>query len=232
MTYPRTGSLLAAALLPVTALAADPALETDTQQFSYAVGMQVVQNIVRQGVAVDAEAFRLAVEDVIAGREPRLTPEEMNAALEKQANAAQARAQERGVKALEAGRAFLEANKGKEGVTVLPSGIQYRVLAAGSGKSPTLEDTVSVHYAGRLIDGTEFDSSIKRGEPFTLKPGAVIKGWQEVLPLMQEGAKWTVWIPSELAYGPAGAGGAIGPNEVLVFDIELLEVKAGESAGE
>ncbi|HAZ60852.1 MAG TPA: hypothetical protein DCY89_04680, partial [Gammaproteobacteria bacterium] len=124
MTHIRTGALLGAALLPLTALAADPALKTDVQQFSYAVGTQVVQNIVRQGVEVDAEAFRLAVEDVVAGREPRLTPEEMTTALEKQANAAQARAQERGVKALEAGRAYLEANKGKEGVTVLPSGIQ------------------------------------------------------------------------------------------------------------
>jgi len=228
MTHIRTGALLGAALLPLTALAADPALKTDVQQFSYAVGTQVVQNIVRQGVEVDAEAFRLAVEDVVAGREPRLTPEEMNTALEKQANAAQARAQERGVQALEAGRAYLEANKGKEGVMVLPSGIQYKVLQAGSGKSPTVEDTVAVHYAGRLIDGTEFDSSYKRSEPFTLKPSAVIKGWQEVLPLMRVGDKWTVWIPSELAYGPAGAGGAIGPNEVLVFDIELLEIKAGE----
>lgn len=228
MTHLRTGALLGAALLPLSTLAAEPALTTDAQRFSYAVGTQVVQNIVRQGVEVDAEAFRLAVEDVVAGREPRLTPDEMNAAMEKQATAAQARAQERGTKALEAGRAYLEANKAKEGVTVLPSGIQYRVEKSGSGKSPTVDDTVSVHYAGRLIDGTEFDSSYKRSEPFTLKPSAVIKGWQEVLPLMKEGDKWTVWIPSELAYGPAGAGGAIGPNEVLIFEIELLEVKAGE----
>jgi len=228
MTHIRTGALLGAALLPATAFAADPALTTDAQQFSYAVGTQVMQNLVRQGAAVDAEAFRMAAEDVIAGREPRLSTEEMNAAMEKQASALQSRMEERGTKALEAGRAYLEANKAKAGVTTLPSGVQYAVQTAGSGKSPSLEDSVTVHYAGRLIDGTEFDSSYKRGEPFTLKPNAVIKGWQEVLPLMKEGDKWKVWIPSELAYGASGAGGAIGPNEVLEFDIELIEVKAAE----
>ena len=129
-------------------------------------------------------------------------------------------------KNLEAGQAFLEANKKKEGVVTLPSGLQYKIITEGTGKQPKSTDTVVAHYRGTLINGTEFDSSYKRNEPATFPVAGVIKGWQEVLPLMKEGAKWQVYIPAELAYGPRGAGDIIGPNEVLVFDIELLSVKS------
>ncbi len=129
-------------------------------------------------------------------------------------------------KNLEAGQAFLEANKKKEGVVTLPSGLQYKIITEGKGKQPKSTDTVVAHYRGTLTNGTEFDSSYKRNEPATFPVAGVIKGWQEVLPLMKEGAKWQVYIPAELAYGPRGAGDVIGPNEVLVFDIELLSVKS------
>ncbi|MGV3532261.1 MAG: FKBP-type peptidyl-prolyl cis-trans isomerase [Chthoniobacteraceae bacterium] len=123
------------------------------------------------------------------------------------------------------GETYLKENGKKEGVKTLPSGLQYKVVKEGSGKSPKATDTVSVHYRGTLIDGTEFDSSIKRGEPAEFPVNRVIKGWTEALQLMKEGDKWMLYIPSHLAYGERGAGGAIGPNETLIFEVELLKVK-------
>jgi FKBP-type peptidyl-prolyl cis-trans isomerase len=123
------------------------------------------------------------------------------------------------------GEKYLKENATKEGVKTLPSGLQYKSLKEGSGKSPKATDTVSVHYRGTLIDGTEFDSSIKRGEPAEFPVNRVIKGWTEALQLMKEGDKWMLYIPSQLAYGERGAGGAIGPNETLLFEVELLKVK-------
>lgn len=202
----------------------DAALATDTQKFSYAVGIQIAQSLVRQGVEIDPKAFQLAVEDALAGKEPRLSPDVMQSALESQGQKAQEKVAEMAKSNLDAGKAFLADNKKKDGVTELANGIQYVVLESGQGKSPSTTSSVTVNYAGRLIDGREFDSSYRRNEPFTLQVDSVIKGWQEVLPLMKEGDKWTVFIPSELAYGERGAGAAIGPNEVLVFDIELLKV--------
>jgi FKBP-type peptidyl-prolyl cis-trans isomerase len=125
----------------------------------------------------------------------------------------------------EKGEAFLAENAKKEGVKVLPSGLQYRVIKEGTGKQPTKSDTVSVHYKGTLIDGREFDSSYKRGEPAEFGVTQVIKGWTEILQLMKEGAKYEVYIPWQLAYGAQGAGGLIGPHETLVFEVELLKVK-------
>jgi FKBP-type peptidyl-prolyl cis-trans isomerase len=125
----------------------------------------------------------------------------------------------------EKGEAFLAENAKKEGVKVLPSGLQYKVIKEGTGKTPTKSDTVSVHYKGTLIDGREFDSSYKRGEPAEFGVTQVIKGWTEILQLMKEGAKYQVFIPWQLAYGERGAGDLIGPNETLVFDVELLKVK-------
>ena len=123
------------------------------------------------------------------------------------------------------GETYLKENAKKEGVKTLPSGLQYKVVKEGSGKSPKATDTVSVHYRGTLIDGTEFDSSIKRGEPAEFPVNRVIKGWTEALQLMKEGDKWMLYIPSHLAYGERGAGGAIGPIETLIFEVELLKVK-------
>jgi FKBP-type peptidyl-prolyl cis-trans isomerase FklB len=123
------------------------------------------------------------------------------------------------------GEAFLAANKTKEGIKTLPSGLQYKVIKEGTGKTPTAEDTVVTNYRGTLTDGTEFDSSYKRGQPATFPVKGVIPGWTEALQLMKEGSKWELFIPSNLAYGEQGAGGVIGPNAALIFEIELISVK-------
>jgi len=123
------------------------------------------------------------------------------------------------------GEAFLKENATKEGVKTLPSGLQYKEIKAGTGKTPKATDTVSVHYRGTLINGKEFDSSYKRGEPAEFPVNRVIPGWTEALQLMKEGSKWMLYIPSKLAYGERGAGGDIGPNETLIFEVELLKVK-------
>lgn len=198
---------------------------TDKQKLSYALGHQVGKSIKRDGLEVDAKALTQAIEDVLADTSPRMSPEEMQAAIvafrkksieERRATAA---------KTKKAGEEFLAANKAKEGVIVLPSGLQYKVIKKGSGKKPKASETVVANYRGTLINGTEFDSSYSRGKPETFPVNGVIKGWQEVLPLMREGAKWRIFVPTELAYGSRGAGDAIGPNETLVFDIELVKVK-------
>jgi FKBP-type peptidyl-prolyl cis-trans isomerase FklB len=220
--------------LSLTAWSKEPAgsLKTDRQKFSYTAGYQIGQNLKRQNLDLDSKAFSQGTQDAITNAKPRLKPEEMQAAvqnqqkkdIEKQAAAAK--------KNLDAGQAFLEVNKKKDGVVTLPSGLQYKVITEGKGKQPKSSDTVVAHYRGTLINGTEFDSSYQRNEPATFPVGGVIKGWQEVLPLMKEGAKWQVYIPSNLAYGPQGAGGEIGPNEVLIFDIELLSVKSDAADSE
>ena len=160
----------------------------------------------------------------------QVSMEEMQAAVMEMQKSQQAARQAKGEKAKKAGEDFLAANKKKKGVQTLKNGIQYKVIKKGKGAKPKASDSVVAHYKGTLIDGTEFDSSYKRGQPATFGVGQVIQGWQEVLPLMAAGSKWQVFIPSDLAYGPRGAGPNIGPNETLVFDIELLEVKAGEAA--
>jgi FKBP-type peptidyl-prolyl cis-trans isomerase FklB len=126
---------------------------------------------------------------------------------------------------IERAEKFLMENKAKEGVKTLESGLQYKVIKEGTGKTPKLTDTVSTHYRGTLLDGTEFDSSYKRNEPAEFPVSGVIKGWTEALQLMKEGAKWVLYVPPKLAYGERGAGGIIGPNETLIFEIELLKVK-------
>jgi FKBP-type peptidyl-prolyl cis-trans isomerase FklB len=126
------------------------------------------------------------------------------------------------------GEAFLSENKKKEGVKTLPSGLQYKVIKAGTGKKPGLNDTVTVQYRGTLIDGTEFDSSYRRGQPATFPVSGVIPGWTEALPLMEEGAKWQLFIPPNLAYGERGAGGLIGPNAALIFEVELISVQGNK----
>lgn len=199
-------------------------LDTDRKKLSYAIGVQVAQSLARQEVDLDPRAFSLAVEDMIAGREPRIPREEFQALLEKQRATMLKAQQEKSSKNLEASKAFLTANRKKEGVKELASGLQYRVVKDGSGAQPKSTDTVSVHYRGTLIDGREFDSSARAGKPAVFQVNGVIKGWQEALPLMKTGAKWQLFIPPELAYGERGAGGAIGPNEILIFDIDLLAV--------
>lgn len=216
-------NLLILCLSPLTGSAAE--LTTEKQKFSYTVGRQIGQSLLRQGVDVAPAAFAEGIEDMLSGTASKLSEEEMEAVTksyqDKQKEEQQALAQQNS----EAGQEFLEANKGKDGVVVLPSGLQYKVLEKGNGKQPTADDTVVVHYRGTTINGNEFDSSYKRGEPTTLQIANVIKGWQEALLLMSEGSKWQLYIPTELAYGERGAGAAIGPNEILIFDIELISVQ-------
>ncbi|WP_299693698.1 FKBP-type peptidyl-prolyl cis-trans isomerase [uncultured Tateyamaria sp.] len=224
-----TVSALCLSPLPVVAQDAPP-LDTDIARASYAIGLQVGLNIRDQGFAeVDVAALALAIQDAVDGKEPRLTSEEMQAAVGAMQAVVQQRQQAEAAASAEQkltdNAAYLEANATRSGVVTTDSGLQYEVRAAGSGDSPSADQTVTVHYEGRLLDGSVFDSSIARGEPATFPVGGVIPGWQEVLQLMSPGAKWDVWIPSDLAYGANGAGQAIGPNEVLNFTIELISIE-------
>jgi FKBP-type peptidyl-prolyl cis-trans isomerase FklB len=199
-------------------------LTTDHQKISYAIGLQTAKNLLQQGFQIDSKAFTLGIEDSLANKDPRVPVKELQAAFERQQAELNKERSVRAEKNREAGKAFLAENKKKEGVQELANGIQYRVLQEGKGNKPKLSDTVTVHYRGTLIDGKEFDSSYSRGEPTSLQLANVIKGWQEVVPMMSEGSKWQVVIPGDLAYGERG-GGAIGPNETLLFDIELVDIK-------
>jgi FKBP-type peptidyl-prolyl cis-trans isomerase FklB len=199
--------------------------KTDKQKFSYAVGHQMGQNIKRQNLEIEPKIVAQGMQDALTGAKPKITPEDMQAAVHGYQKKEQEKMESAAKKNLEAGQAFLEANKKKEGIVALPSGLQYKIITEGKGKQPKSSDTVVAHYRGSLVDGSEFDSSYKRNEPATFPLEGVIKGWQEILPLMKEGSKWQVYIPSELGYGSRGAGSAIGPNQALIFDIELISIK-------
>jgi FKBP-type peptidyl-prolyl cis-trans isomerase FkpA len=206
-------------------------LETLEQKVNYVVAQNMAQNFKQGGLTIEPEAFALALKDVRDGVESRLTDEEKETVMQtfqEQAMAAREEEQKKlGEANLAEGSAYLEANKAKEGVTVTESGLQYRVITEGTGVKPKATDTVTVHYSGKLLDGTEFDSSYSRNEPVNFPVNGVIAGWTEALLLMPQGSKWELVIPSDLAYGPGG-NGPIPPNSVLVFEVELLEVKAGE----
>ena len=204
--------------------AADAKLDNDKQKFSYTLGYQIAQNLARQGVALDADAAAKAVHDVFSGKKPALDGAEMQAVVARvQAQAKQKHA-EIGVKNLASGKKFLAENGKKDDVKTLDSGLQYKVVIKGDGDIPAADSTVVAHYEGRLTNGKVFDSSIQRGSPATFPVKGVIPGWQEILQLMPTGSKWQVYIPSKLAYGEKGAGASIGPNETLVFDIELISI--------
>lgn len=201
-------------------------LKTDKQKFSYALGFQIGQTLVRQGATdVDIDAVTAAIGDVLGDKGLQLSMEEMQAAFEKRRDAAMAERAKQGEGNKKAGAEFRKANAKKPGVTQTASGLQYKVITKGKGAKPIATDTVTVHYVGALIDGTEFDSSKKRGQPATFGLNGVVKGWQEALPMMETGSKWQVVIPPELGYGDQGAGAQIGPNATLVFEIELIEIK-------
>lgn len=197
-------------------------LSNDLEKFSYALGLSISANLIQSGVKqIHPEAFNSALKDVFAGVEPQVSPEEANQILE----AFMSQSQEGdAAKNLEEGLAFLTENAKKDEVTELPSGLQYEILKEGDGDLPTVNDQVKCHYHGTLIDGTVFDSSVQRGEPATFPVNGVIQGWVEALQLMSVGSKWKLYVPSELAYGNRGAGGAIGPNSTLVFEVELLDI--------
>jgi FKBP-type peptidyl-prolyl cis-trans isomerase FklB len=206
------------------------ALTTTKQKASYAIGMNWGTGLHRQGIDVDSAALIQGMKDALAGGKTLLTEDEARAALmqlqkeiqEKQ----QAKAAAEGETNKKEGDAFLAANKTKEGVVTLPSGLQYKILKEGNGPKPTASDSVVCNYKGTLINGTEFDSSYKRGEPATFPVTGVIKGWTEALQLMPVGSKWQLFIPPDLAYGPRGTpGGPIGPNATLVFEVELISIK-------
>ena len=221
-------AVLACAMLVTggTAGAQEAALDTAKQRFSYGLGMQIAQSLVRQKITdVDAGALALAVEDMLGGREPRLSIDELRAAVKSyQAEAAAVRASLAEANKA-AGADFMARNRSLEGVVEHESGIQYVVREEGTGERPTETDSVLVHYRGWLLDGTEFDSSYKRGQPVTLGVGEVIPGWQQALMLMPVGSRWEVWVPSDLAYGADGAGATIGPNQTLHFEIQLIAIE-------
>lgn len=218
-------------------------LESTEQRLSYGIAFGLGQRMGADGLPIDVDAFAAGLRDGVEGNEPRMTHEEiqseMKAYQEKMA-AEQKEAQEALAKANQAAAdAFLAENATKEGVTVTDSGLQYEILEAGEGPIPSPDDTVEVNYRGTLIDGTEFDSSYKRGQTVTFGVGQVIAGWTEALQMMPVGSKWRLTIPAELAYGAGGAGNLIGPNAALVFEVELVSIPSqqqgesgeGEAAG-
>jgi FKBP-type peptidyl-prolyl cis-trans isomerase FklB len=210
---------------------ADEKLELKDQKDkeSYSLGYQFGESLKGQGVDINLDIFASGIRDAFGGKEPQMSQEEIRATmmeLQKRVMAArQKELKEKAAKNAEAGKKFLVENQKKEGIKTLPSGLQYKVLTEGTGKTPKAEDTVTVNYKGTLIDGTEFDSSYKRGQPATFQVKGVIKGWTEALQLMKEGSKWQLFIPPELAYGERGAGRDIGPNATLIFEVELLTIK-------
>lgn len=205
-----------------TAVAVEQQATAIADTFSYSLGLLLANNLKQQGIAhFDAASLLMGLQDVMKGEE-QLSLAEANMQVQ------QGMRKERQIAAqanLEAGRKFLEENARRKGVKVTDSGLQYEVLKEGDGPVPTATDKVKVHYHGTLIDGTVFDSSVERGQPISFPVTGVIKGWQEALQMMPVGSKWKLYIPSELAYGERGAGANIGPNSVLIFEVELLEIE-------
>jgi FKBP-type peptidyl-prolyl cis-trans isomerase len=216
-----------------TATAAKPAtplvLKTQKDKFSYALGMRMGESLHKQSVPVDPAIFSRGLRDALAGGKTQLTDDEAQAALAAVQNDIRKKQQEKMQAAAavntKQGEAFLAENKGKEGIVTLPSGLQYKILTAGTGPKPAATDSVSCNYRGTLIDGKEFDSSYKRGEPVTFAVNGVIKGWTEALQLMPVGSKWQLFVPPDLAYGDRGAGADIGPGSTLIFEVELLSIQ-------
>jgi len=205
-------------------------LKTQKEKNSYALGMSIGTGLKKQGVStsVDPALVSRGLRDAIGTGKTAMTEDEMRAALTQLRTevqgAQQAKAHVEGASARKDGETFLAANKTKEGVQTLPDGLQYKILQAGNGPKPTANDTVTVNYRGTLINGKEFDSSYKRGQPISFPVSGVIKGWTEALQLMPVGSKWQLYIPSDLAYGDQGAGADIGPGQTLIFDVELISI--------
>lgn len=205
-----------------------PALETLEQKASYGIGLDFGAQMTDGNLGLDLDALMQGVEDGFKGGEAMLTDEQLAEVKETFIKKLQAK-QESEAKALTEnnkveGETFLADNAKKDGVITLESGLQYKVLTPGTGKSPAADGKVKVHYRGTLIDGTEFDSSYKRDTPAEFPVNGLIAAWQEALPMMKEGGKWQLFVPAELGYGERGAGGVIGPNQALIFEMELLEV--------
>jgi FKBP-type peptidyl-prolyl cis-trans isomerase FklB len=225
--------LITAAVLGLamsTTIAADAtSLTTDKDKLSYSIGADLGKNFKTQGIDINPEALSKGMQDGMSGAQLILTEQQMKDVLNKfQKDLMAKRTSEFNKKSEEnktKGEAFLTSNKGKAGVVALPSGLQYKVIDAGTGAKPGKSDTVTVEYTGHLIDGTVFDSTEKTGKPATFQVSQVIPGWTEALQLMPAGSTWEIYVPSGLAYGPRSVGGPIGPNETLIFKIHLISVK-------
>jgi len=206
-----------------------PKLQTHQDTISYIIGVQIAKNIKLQGLPVNPEFVLLGCEDGFDGHKLLFTEDQIGNVmaafqqemLEKESGDRVAKAESN----KKEGEAFFLENKKKDSVVTLPSGLQYKILVEGKGKKPRLTDTVIAHYRGTLLDGTEFDNSYRRGEPLTIPVKGVIPGWSQALQLMKVGSKWRLFIPSSLGYGERGAGQLIGPNQALIFDVELLSIK-------
>jgi FKBP-type peptidyl-prolyl cis-trans isomerase FklB len=208
-------------------------LKTQKEKASYAMGMNFGTGLRKQSVDIDPAILARGLRDAFSNGRTLLTEDEARAVLTQLQNDLRKKQQELAQHLSEAnkkdGMAFLEANKTKDGVVTLPSGLQYKVLQEGAGPKPAPTDTVVCNYRGALLDNTEFDSSYKRGQPATFPVTGVIKGWTEALQLMPVGSKWQLFIPAELAYGERGAGGQIDPNATLIFEVELLSIQGKDA---
>lgn len=232
------GGTLAASFTANVGLAEQLKLETEESRLGYTLGVIMGHQLKSNVDDLDIEAYSQAIRDIYEGVEPQMSKEEAQAtfqAFQQQKMLEQQAEFEKQAQAnKEKGEAFLAENADKEGIQTTESGLQYKIVTAGEGAKPGLEDTVKVNYEGTLIGGEVFDSSYERGEPVSFKVNQVIQGWQEALQMMPAGSTWMLYIPAELAYGQGGTGGPIGPNETLIFKVELLEVTpaANESAEE
>jgi FKBP-type peptidyl-prolyl cis-trans isomerase FklB len=221
---------------PTPAVSPTPPFNNERDNVSYALGMNIAAslgaNLKRQNVDINNDVLVQAIKDGLSGGKTLMTEAEAQTTLRQFMTELQQKQEEKMKEAGEAnkkeGDTFLATNKTKPGVVTLPDGLQYKIIKEGTGPKPTATDTVTVNYRGTLIDGKEFDSSYKRGEPATFPVGGVIKGWTEALQLMPVGSKWELYIPSDLAYGARGAGADIGPNSTLIFEVELLSIKGNE----
>ncbi len=229
---PAPAAPAAASPAPAAAAPAGPyASKPMKEKVGYSIGANIGRQLKSQGVDVDVASVVAALQDALAGQPLKMTDREMEDALktvqEEMRKKQMAKAQEAGEGNKKEGETFLAANKSKEGIQVTKSGLQYKVLKEGSGPMPKATDTVKVHYKGTLISGKEFDSSYKRNEPTSFPVNRVIPGWTEALQLMKTGAKYQLFIPSDLAYRENGAGADIGPNATLIFEVELLSIETG-----
>ena len=204
-------------------------LKSQKEKISYIIGMDIGGNFKKQSVDIDPDILTRGIKDALSGAKPQLSDQEARevmASFEKEMRAKQEEIRKTvGEKNKIEGEKFLAENKSKEVIQTLPDGLQYKVITPGKGKKPQLTDTVIAHYRGTLIDGTEFDSSYRRGQPASFPVSGVIRGWTEALQLMEEGGKWQLFIPPNLAYGDRGAGQVIGPNAVLIFEVELISIQ-------
>ena len=224
----------AAVLLASTGFAQQTTLlKDDKDKVSYSIGLDIGTTFKKQSMDINTDVLMAGIKDALSGAKPLLNEDQvketMSAFSKSMVEKQTAASKEAAAKNTAAGEKFLAENKSKEGVKATPSGLQYKVLREGSGAPPKETDTVVTQYRGTLINGTEFDSSYKRNEPTTFPVNRVIKGWTEALLMMKPGAKYQLFIPANLAYGERGAGQDIGPNETLIFEIELLSVKPGEA---